>query len=80
MLAIEKLVKIIIVMVVLVLVIVSFVILWNNYIKPYLSDLGKEETAGLKTSIFLPILALARGNSKKPLIKKGFWVIENTSL
>ena len=60
-LEIEKIIKIIILVVVLVVVVLSLAILWTNYIKPYLEDLGKAETAGIKTSIFLPVLMFSKG-------------------
>ncbi len=52
-LEIEKIIKIIIVVVVLVIVVVSIAVVWQKYLKPYLEDLGKAETAGIKAGLFL---------------------------
>lgn len=55
-LEIEKIIKIIIVVAVLVIVVVSIAVLWQRYIKPYLEDLGKAETAGIKAGLMMPLL------------------------
>jgi len=55
-LEIEKVIKIIIVLAVLVIVVVSITLFWKDYIKPYLEDLGKAETAGIKAGFMLPFL------------------------
>ena len=60
-LEIEKIIKIIIVVAVLVVVAISIALLWQNYIKPYLEELGKPETAGIKGGM---AIILAFGNSK----------------
>lgn len=59
-LEIEKIIRIIIVLAVLVIVVVSIAMLWKDYIKPYLTDLGKGETAGIKTSFMLPFLLFCK--------------------
>lgn len=54
-LEIEKLIKIIIVVAVLIIVVVSITMLWQKYLKPYLEELGKGETAGIRTGLMIPL-------------------------
>lgn len=56
----EKIVKMIIVVIVLVIVVAAMAVLWQKYIKPYFEDLGKAETAGIKTGMILPLILFTK--------------------
>jgi len=59
-LEIENMIRIIIVLAVLVIVVISITLFWKDYIKPYLENLGKGETAGIKAGIMLPFLLFCK--------------------
>jgi hypothetical protein len=70
-LEIEKMIRIIIVVAVLVIVVISIAMLWQKYLKPYLEDLGKPETAGIKAG-FMLLLLIPKNRIKRYLISN--WI------
>ena len=60
-LTINTLIRIIIVLLVIVVVGVSLFLLWNSYLKPYFSGIGKDETS------FIPSLIILNFYKKKVL-------------
>ena len=51
--AISTIIRIIIVILVIVVVGLGVFMLWNNSLKPYFSELGRTETAGISAGVFI---------------------------